>query len=82
MISAEVILIVQFMAILLGSGAASSPAIDYTMLVVIMLFFMIWVILFLFNILWRVNSDDEIEESPVTVTSGHVAVIVHIITTG
>jgi len=58
-----VICVVQFMAILIGAEATKSEAIDYTMMVLIILFLMIWVILFLFNVLWRSDSDDEIMES-------------------
>ena len=64
-ISAEVICIVQFMAVLLAVDV-SNKAMDYTMVTLIGLFLFIWLIFYLFNIMWRDDNDYDLIESHVS----------------
>lgn len=59
-ISAEVICIVQLMAILMAVDI-SDEAMDYTLVTLIGLFLFIWIIFYLFNVTWRDDDDDLIE---------------------
>lgn len=64
-ISAEVICVVQFMAVLMA-GDVSDKAMDYTMVTLIAMFLIIWLIFYLFNVTWR-DDDDDLIESHVSV---------------
>lgn len=73
-ISAEVICIVQFMAILMAANV-SDNAIDYTMVTLIALFLIIWLIFYLFNVVWK--DDDDLAESHVSIQVFVVIIIIH-----